>query len=441
MSEKKIAIVGGGISGLFSAYLLTKWGYHVTLYEAKNQVGLKWLVAASSGINCSSTFPLDQFALRYFNHSKLFYSYLEIYGPKDLQEFFTELGCTIKFGSSHKILVEGSLSPKEILEQWLEKIKATNCFTLRLAHRLKDFVKTEAGFKLHFDVDTSQKKSQDKKEEPIFDSLVLALGGASYKNTGSDGAWKPMLQNMGIKVADFLPSNCGFHINYNSFLADYFCKHRYLKNCALCLDDSRVEIDGLNKIRGDITFTPFGVEGLLVYQLSRAIRNKIALSGSATLYIDFLPDYSIEQIYKKVGEGVGSKKSSSKWLASKLSLSQLAFTLIKNYLGSEFLEKLRVGKITRQELWAFKALPIKVDKPDLLERAISVAGGVDFKELNFNLMVKKIPGLFLAGEMLDFEAPTGGFLMQAAFSTAYIASLGVPEYLNPIKNEGGKTVV
>lgn len=431
LGEKQIAIVGGGIGGLFCAYLLTLKGYSVTLYEAKSAVGLKWLVAGASGINCSTTYNLQEFASRYIGACERFLSYLQKWGPTNLCDFFVSLGCSIVKGSSHKILLAKEPSPKEILECWLDKIIKTNRFTLKLNHKLSNFSKTQEGFLLEFENGTRASSYL----------LILALGGASYKKTGSDGLWTTMLKSKGLQINDFLPANCGFHISYSSYLQGYFSNHRYLKNVALCLDKNYQDCDGKTKIRGDITFTPFGLEGLPVYQLGYQIRTFLQSKNRATLYIDLLPDYTIEDIYKKVGKGISSKKSSAHWLSNKLHLSSLAFTLVKDYLGQSFIDRLRLGSLTKAELSSLKAVAIEVDGIAPIDEAISVAGGVSLDELDYHLMVKKYPGLFLCGEMLDWEAPTGGFLMQGVFTMAYILCDGVPRYFNPIKKEGGNTVV
>ena len=246
------------------------------------------------------------------------------------------------------------------------------------------------------------------------DAMVLALGGASWPKLGSDGGWVETLRAKGVPVKALQPANCGFEVHWSAFFRNRFAGQP-LKNVTLSLDSHRS--------RGECVITGYGIEGGAIYALSAPLRDCIAATGSAELTIDLRPDIPVSQLQRKLERDRG-KQSLANFLRKAANLSPLEIHLLREAHGTN------LGSDAESLVRAIKTVPITLTAPQGLERAISTAGGIAFSALDENLMLRAVPGVFAAGEMLDFEAPTGGYLLQAAFATGVVAGRGILQYLH-----------
>lgn len=388
----KIVIVGAGPAGLFCAYELLKRGYAVDLYDQQTGVGKKFLVAGGGGLNLTHSEELDIFSGRYGKDKELFRELLEGFSPNDLRQWCQELEVETFIGTSGRIFPT-QLKAAQILSNWLSALKSFSHFRLFLKHSL---IELTAQKKLTFQHET-ELKSVDA------DFVILALGGASWERTGSDGKWKRVLESLNIEVKPFQPMNCGFEVAWSEIFKSK-AQHTPLKNIVL-------HFEGHN-VRAEMMITNYGVEGGAVYALSHLLRNKILDAGHAELTVDLKPDLTLEQVRERLKQP-RAKKSFSTHLQKCLKLNKSAYNLWRevNPIQSELSESEVANSI--------KNLKIKLTATRPLSEAISTAGGVSFDELSSKFELHKIPGVFVVGEMLDFEAPTGGYLLQGCFSSAW----------------------
>jgi len=381
---EKIIIIGGGPAGLFAAYKLLKKGKAVALYDHSSGLGKKFLVAGNGGLNLTHSEELKVFASRYGKDQEFFFELINEFTPDDLRAFCTELGVETFVGSSGRVFPK-KLKAAEILLNWTKVLKENENFSLFLNHSL---VSINQNKELSF-------KNEGKEVLVHGDKIIMALGGGSWKKTGSDGSWVSMIENLGIKVNPLLPMNCGFEKKWS----EYFVKNvdRYpLKNIALRFKDQI--------IKGEAMLTPFGIEGGGVYTLSNKIRDELLKKGRANLFLDLKPDLTAEQIEAKLADKK-AKTSLSNHLRKSLGIEKEQFILLKEISNTEPEKNI-------------KSLKLELTGIRPIDEAISTSGGVRFSELTNFFELKKIPGVYIAGEMLDFEAPTGGYLLQACFSTA-----------------------
>jgi len=387
-----ITIIGGGPAGLFCAFTLLEQGYGVDLYDQMTGVGKKFLVAGNGGLNLTHSEDITLFCKKYGEHEELFGSLLNNFSPTDLRTWCERLGVKTFIGSSGRIFPEG-LTAAEILSKWVKALKSNPEFHLFLEHRLINISKDKL-------LEFSYNEQQVEVQASI---VILALGGASWEKTGSDGKWKGLLEHIGIEVESFLPMNCGFERSWSDF---FISKIEYtpLKNIKLQVQKYSV--------RGEIMLTPFGIEGGAVYALSNHIRNSILKNGKALVCLDLKPDLSLESIIIKIKEKK-KKESLGNFLRKSFNFDKITTALMYELSDKEQLQH------TNYLAGQIKALELDLVSPRPLSEAISTSGGVRFKGLTSGLEVKEISGLYIAGEMLDFEAPTGGYLLQGCFSTAW----------------------
>lgn len=397
MENKKVVIIGAGPSGLFCALKLLKAGLAVDLYDQSSGVGKKFLIAGNGGLNLTHSEKIEQFASRYYENESLIRPWLDAFSPQDLRDWCLELGIETFVGSSGRVFPKELKAGKFILK-WLSVLKSYSNFNLFLKHKLisSEF---EKDIILNFALEDSEKKV-------VAHQVVYALGGASWKKTGSDGEWINFFPKDQIETTPFLPMNCGFEREWSDFFKENI-ERDHLKHVEITFNS--------RKEKGDLMLTPYGIEGGVVYALSRFIRDEILNGGKAEVFIDLLPNLTMNQVTEKLAART-QKQSLGTFLKKSFKLRRPAIILLNELLDKDSLnDPTQLGKF-------LKNLPLVIYRTRPIDEAISTSGGVLFYQLDQNLMLKKKEGVYFIGEMLDFEAPTGGCLLQAAFSSAYIAS-------------------
>lgn len=392
---KKVVIIGGGPAGLFSAYLLLKIGFKVELYDHSSGLGKKFLVAGNGGLNLTHSEELSAFSLKYKPHDKIFFELINEFSPENLRDFCTDLGVETFVGSSGRVFPK-KLKAAEILLAWNQKLKEDENYSQFLNHHFSSLKKTQ---QVEFIF-------EEKALQVEADFFIFAMGGASWSKTGSAGEWAPDFFKNNIGLAPFLPMNCGFERSWSSFFKDKI-DYTALKNLSL-------EFKGV-KVRGEAMLTPFGIEGGGVYALSKSIRDEILKKGSGDLIIDLKPDLTEIEIARKIDQQP-SKASLSNCVRKALGFEAEVFILLKELHPN--LKKEEVPKIV-------KNLKITLTGIRPIDEAISTSGGVLFSEVTDFFELKNRLGSYVVGEMLDFDAPTGGYLIQGCFSTAARAVKGI----------------
>jgi len=403
---EKIAVIGGGPAGLMAAEVLSARGLPVHLYDAMPSVGRKFLLAGRGGLNLTHAEPFEPFASRFGERRAQVEPLLRDFGPQALRDWVHGLGIQTFVGSSGRVFPT-DMKAAPLLRAWLHRLRGAGV-QFHMRHRWRGWSGAGA---LRFATPTGEL-------EVMPEATVLALGGASWSRLGSDGAWVPWLAARGVEMAPLAPANCGFDIGWTPYFAERFAGKPF-KSVAVSCSDAR----GRRFARkGEFVATATGIEGSLVYAASALLRDEIALQGSATLWLDLLPDRSAEQVRAAVLHPRGARSVASH-LKSRLGLEGIKTAVLHEVL-------------TRDEMHApeklaetLKALPLRLVAPRPLDEAISSAGGVRFEALDAHLMSTALPGLFCAGEMLDWEAPTGGYLLTASMASGVVAARGVLRWL------------
>jgi uncharacterized flavoprotein (TIGR03862 family) len=395
-----VAVVGGGPAGLRAAEVLADAGCAVRLYEHKASVGRKFLVAGRGGLNLTHSEPPDAFVGRYEVELERWRELLAAFGPDDLRAWAQKLGIETFIGTSRRVFPRGQHAAA-LLRRWVERLRARGV-VFHVNHRLESLARQPGptGWSLQM-----REVPSDARREIEARAVVLALGGASWPQTGSDGTWPAILRNLGVAVAVWQPANCGFEVGWTPELLAA-AEGLPLKNITLRADDRAVA--------GEALITRYGLEGGALYQLTRQIR----AMPSPWIEIDLKPGSSAEQLLARYPRPVGNWDQ----LARAWKLSPGARALLEWQLGAALgypRELARLAKAVR--------LPLGAPRP--IAEAISSAGGVEWRELTADLMVRSQPGLFVAGEMIDWEAPTGGYLLQGCFATGTRAAEGVRRFL------------
>ncbi len=410
-----VAVVGAGPAGLMAAEVLSREGARVEVFDAMPSAGRKFLLAGIGGMNITHSEPLDAFVARYGARREALAPLIERFGPPALCEWIHGLGIETFVGSSGRIFPLG-MKAAPLLRAWLHRLRESGV-RLHMRHRWTGWDSaSEARHALRFETAGGQ------RIVPA-DAVVLATGGASWPRLGSDGTWVPLMQARGIEVAPLKPSNCGFEANWSPFFQEHFAGQP-LKSVAIGLAFDGRDTAPLWR-QGEFVITRTGIEGSLVYALSAPIRDAMAASGTVTIWLDLAPGWSAQRVADELMRPRGARSMSSH-LQSKLRITGVKLGLLRECLSKdEFADLARLAQ-------AIKALPLRLTGVRPIEEAISSAGGVAFEALNQNLMAKHLPGVFCAGEMLDWEAPTGGYLLTACFATGMAAGRGALEYLHSI---------
>jgi len=396
-----IAIIGGGPAGLMAAEVLAQAAVHVEVYDAMPSVGRKFLMAGKGGMNITHSEPLDDFLSRYSAHRTAIEPLLRAFPPAVLREWIHSFGIATFVGTSGRVFPAG-MKAAPLLRAWLHRLRERGV-TFHLRHRWLGWDESGA---LRFGTPSGER-------QVTADATLLALGGASWPQLGSDGAWLPLLAQRGIGIAPLRPANCGFDIRWS----DHFRQHYAgapLKSVVACFGD-------LRQI-GECVISSHGIEGGLIYALSAALRDEIEVNGHAMLHLDLLPDWPLQRVQQEAAHPRGARSLSSH-LQSRLGLKGVKANLLREVLSAE---QMRDSVLLAQTI---KLLPLRLVAPRPISEAISSAGGVRFSALDQGLMLQLMPGVFCAGEMLDWEAPTGGYLLTACFASGHAAGKGVLGWL------------
>ncbi|AEA82736.1 flavoprotein [Stutzerimonas stutzeri DSM 4166] len=402
-SSFRVAIIGGGPAGLMAAEVLGQAGVNVDLYDAMPSVGRKFLLAGVGGMNITHAEDYAAFVSRYAERAGDLRPLLDAFSPDSLREWIHGLGIDTFVGSSGRVF-PSDMKAAPLLRAWLKRLRESG---VQLHTRQRWL-----GWDEHGALRIAGPQGETQVEA---DATLLALGGGSWARLGSDGAWVPLLQNRGIAIAPLQPANCGFEVaGWSEHLREKFAGAP-LKTVSLALP-------GEAPRKGEFVLTATGIEGSLVYALSAPIRNTINRDGAATVLLDLLPDRNLTQIASALARPRGSQ-SMAKHLHRQLKLDGVKAALLRELTDATTFQAPQALAA------AIKALPIRLVRPSPLDEAISSAGGVPFEELDEGLMLRRLPGVFCAGEMLDWEAPTGGYLLTACFASGRAAAEGMLRWL------------
>ncbi|MDB5534732.1 MAG: NAD(FAD)-utilizing dehydrogenase [Hyphomicrobiales bacterium] len=392
-------IIGGGPAGLMAAETLVRTGINVTVYDRMPSLARKFLLAGRGGLNLTHSEPLERFMQAYGAAAENLRPFIEAFPPEALRAWSEDLGVPTFVGSSGRVFPQ-SFKASPLLRAWLRKLESLGA-NVQYRHRFDGF--DAQGHALF-------SKGDGEQIAIATDATILALGGASWPRLGSDGGWTQALVASGINIAPLRPSNCGFEIDWSPQLQRF--AGAPLKNVALSF--------GQRTVRGEAMIAAYGLEGGGVYALSGPLRDAIAGDGSALLHVDLRPDVSAEALALKLAADRG-KASLSNFLRKAAGLTPQAIALLRE-AGALPTEPALIAE-------RIKHLPLKLERPRPIARAISSAGGIAFDDVDHGLMLKRMPGVFAAGEMLDWEAPTGGYLLQACFSTGFVAGEAAAKWI------------
>lgn len=404
---RRMAVVGGGPAGLMAAETARAAGAEVDIYEAKGSVGRKFLIAGKGGLNLTHSEPMPGFAQRYRERERDIAGWLRAFDAQALRDWARGLGVETFVGSSGRVFPL-DLKAAPLLRGWVRRLRDQGV-RFHAHHR---WLGWSHDGRLRF-------ATPDGERLVVTDATVLALGGGSWPQLGSDGAWQALLRERGIDVAPLQPANCGFDIGWSDHFSDRHAGAP-LKPVIAHWRDLQGEPRSL---QGECVVTATGIEGSLIYAISADLRDTISRDGSASLHLDLAPGRELQRLRDALAKPRGGR-SFSEHLRRQTGLDGAKAALIH-----ETLEKNRLtdtGLVSQ----TIKRLPLTLRRARPLAEAISSAGGVRLEAMDDALMLKAVPGTFCAGEMLDWEAPTGGYLLTACFASGYRAGNGAVEWLH-----------
>ena len=387
----RIAVIGGGPAGLMAAQAAAERGAQVALFDAMPSVGRKFLLAGRGGMNITHAEGYQSFVTRYGRQSHRLRPALDQFGPQQVRDWVHGLGVDTFVGSSNRVFPT-DMKAAPLLRAWLHRLRESGV-QFHMRHRWTGWQDGQLAF-----------DTPDGPRLLPFDAVILALGGGSWARLGSDGAWVPLLQAQGVTVEPLAPANCGFDVDWSAHFSS-----RHAGEPLATVAITATDIDGLTiKRQGQFVITAGGVEGSLIYALSAALREQIARDGSATIWLDLVPDFSAERVFDEVTRPRGARSMSSH-LQSRLGIKGVKSGLLRECVSAaDFADPEKLAR-------AIKLLPVTLKRPRPIDEAISSAGGVSFDGIDGS-MLRAMPGVFVAGEMLDWEAPTGGYLLTACLA-------------------------
>ena len=403
MSKTAVTIIGGGPGGLFAAEILSKAGARVSLHDRMATFGRKFLMAGRGGLNITHSEPLDTFLGRYGAARAFLSPAIEAFPPQTLREWCQGLGQATFVGSSGRVFPE-ALKASPLLRAWLARLQEQGV----ALHSGSDWLGWDDRGRPLF----RRRDGSETAEQP--DAVLLALGGASWPRLGSDGGWAERLAARGVAVTPLRPANCGFRIEWSPVFRERFAGQP-VKPLSLSF--------GGRTLRGEAMIAAYGIEGGAIYALSSVLRDAIERDGQAELRLDLCPDRPVPDLVRLLSKP-RKAQSDSTFLKKALNLSPVAINLLREASGPHLPAK--AGELAG----LIHSLPLTLTGTAAIERAISSAGGIALAELDERWMLKRLPGVFAAGEMLDWEAPTGGYLLQATFASARSAALGLLDWLS-----------
>lgn len=403
----KITIIGGGPAGLMAAEAASAAGARVELYDAMASVGRKFLLAGKGGLNLTHSEPSERFLSRYGAQRAQIALLLASFGPDAVRAWARGLGIETFVGSSGRVFPT-DLKAAPLLRAWLRRLRKAGV-QFHVGHRWIGWDEQEA---LRF-------TTPEGNRSVHADAVVLALGGGSWPKLGSDAMWVPLLAGRGLHIAPLQPANCGFDVGWSEHFRTKFSGHPVKSVAIIVKNDAGAE----SWHPGEFVITETGVEGGVIYTVSASLRDEILAKGVATLRLDLAPDRDMPRLTHDLSRPRG-KRTMATHLQRQAHIEGVKAGLLREVVSKEdFSDPARLAA-------AIKALSLRLVAPRPLEEAISTAGGISFEALDERLMVRALPGLFCAGEMLDWEAPTGGYLLTACFATGQVAGAGAATWLN-----------
>ncbi|BFG74764.1 TIGR03862 family flavoprotein [Paraburkholderia terrae] len=407
----RVAVIGGGPAGLMAAEALASGGARVDVYDAMPSVGRKFLMAGKGGMNITHSEAIEPFLGRYGKRRADIAPLLDAFGPHALRAWLDELGVATFVGSSGRVFPT-DMKAAPMLRAWLHRLRETGV-QFHMRHKWIGWAEPASS-----DTHGLRFATPEGERDVSADAVVFALGGGSWARLGSDAAWVPLMQQREIPVAPLLPANCGFDADWT----DYF-RERYAGQPVKPVSIAIESVDGTVQHRqGEFVVTSTGIEGSLVYALSAVIRDRLLANGEATITLDLAPGLSAQRVIDEVTRPRGSRSMSSH-LHSRIGITGVKLGLLHECLSKEnFTDAAKLAQ-------AIKSLPLRLTHARPIDEAISSAGGIPFEAFDGALMIRRLPGVFCAGEMLDWEAPTGGYLLTACFASGLVAGRGALAYI------------
>lgn len=403
---RRVAIIGGGPAGLMAAERLSDAGVQVDVFDAMPSVGRKFLMAGRGGLNLTHSEPAEPFLARYGVRASVVAPWLALMDAAALRDWAHALGIQTFVGSSGRVFPQ-EMKAAPLLRAWLARLRARGV-RFHMRHRWLGWPGV---------LPTAQNlcfEAPEGRTGMAADAVVLAMGGGSWAKLGSDGAWVSQLQAHGVPVAPLRPANCGFDVAWTEHFRERFAGHPVKSVSMACGGPAR---------QGEFVISETGIEGSLVYALSAGLRDQIDAGGHPVAMLDLAPDWTLERVMAAVTHPRGARSMSSH-LQSRMGLTGVKAGLLRECATAEdFKDPVRLAR-------RIKALPVTLVGARPIDEAISTAGGVSFDGLSPGLMLKAAPGVFCVGEMLDWEAPTGGYLLTACMASGAFGAQGVLEYLN-----------
>ena len=406
--QKLVAVVGGGPAGLMAASVLAGAGIKVCVFEAMPSVGRKFLIAGKGGMNITHSEPIELFLSRYGDRRKFIAPMVNDFTPDNLRQWVSDLGFDTFIGSSGRVF-PSEMKAAPLLRTWIRQLRSQQV-DFYMQH-------TWTGWTSNDYTKLSFSASQGEIEITV-DAVVFALGGGSWRKLGANGEWVASFKDKNITVSPLKPSNCGFNVGWSAHFSQRFAGTPIQSISLSFINASQLSFTQ----RGEFSITSSGIEGSLIYALSAPLRDEIALKGQAIIYLDLLPDWELKVVIDKLTKK-STKESLSNLFRKRLGICGVKMGLLREVASSEqFNNPAQIAAL-------IKALPITLLSTRPIDEAISTAGGVSFEAVDKNLMITAMPGVFCAGEMLDWEAPTGGYLLTACLASGKTAAKGVLGWL------------